>query len=62
MKENEVFYAKTHAEFLNKNFATNYKAWMIRFDGRNRDGWKNSYYGDVIKDEILGTIELFGLI
>ena len=65
MRENDVFYAKTHAEFLNKNFGTNYKAWgrccynlsivyevwMIRFDGRNREGWKNSYNGDTIKDE-----------
>jgi len=64
MKLNETFYAKTHAEFLNETFGTNYKAcrkcvyplnddyevWMIRFDGKIRDGWKNHYQGDIIKD------------
>lgn len=67
MKIGEVVYAKTHAEFLNKTFGTNYKAWMkccyclnikyevwmIRFDGKARDGWKNFYNGDIIKDENL---------
>lgn len=62
---NESVYAKTHAEFLNKKFGTNYNSWMkcvypinaeyevwmIRFDGKIRDGWRNSYLGDVIKDE-----------
>ena len=65
MKLNEITYAKTHADFLNKKFHTNYKAWMkcsyylnekyevwmIRFDGKLRDGWKNTYNGDIIKDE-----------
>ena len=51
----EVVYARTHAEFLNIRFGTNYKAWMksrwqydadtwvwiVRFDGKNRGGWVN---------------------
>ena len=69
MKSGEVFYANTHADFLNKNFGTNYKAWMkcayplntqyevwmARFDGKVRDGWKNSYHGEIIKDENIDT-------
>ncbi len=64
MNLNETFYANSHAEFLNKVFGTNYKAWMkcvyplnddyevwmIRFDGKVKDGWKNYYQGDIIKD------------
>ena len=52
MKLNEITYARTHADFLNKKFGTNYKAWMksvyylndeyevwmVRFDGVLRDG------------------------
>ena len=65
MKLNEITYARTHADFLNKKFGTNYKGWgksvyylnyeyevwMVRFDGRLRDGWKNTYHGDIIKEE-----------
>ena len=65
MRTNDIFYARTHADFLNKNFGTNYKAWMkccynlnskyevwmIRFDGKLRDGWKNTLLGDIIQDE-----------
>lgn len=65
MKLNEITYARTHADFLNKKFGTNYKAWMksvyylndeyevwmVRFDGVLRDGWKNTYCGDIIKEE-----------
>ena len=59
MKTNDVFYADTHAEFLNNNFGTNYKqwmksvwkfdnntiVWMVRFDKETRDGWRNSFIG-----------------
>ena len=65
MQTNEITYAKTHAEFLNKKFGTNYKAWMkccykinteyevwmVRFNGQKRDSWKNFYLGDIIKEE-----------
>ena len=64
MKTNEIVYAKTHADFLNKLLGTTYKAWMkgcyninskyeiwmAHFDGKIRDGWKNTYLGDIIKD------------
>ena len=57
MKNGEFIYAKTHAEFLNKVFGTHYKSWMksvwtynedmivwmVRFDGVNRDGWRNVF-------------------
>jgi hypothetical protein len=50
----EVF-AKTHAEFLNQAFGTNYRGfmktrfpydedtwvWMVSIDGKVRNGWKN---------------------
>lgn len=52
--------ARTHAEFLNKTFGTNYKqwmksvwyynsgifVWMVRFDGDNRSGWVNEFVDD----------------
>ena len=55
MKTGEFIYAKTHAEFLNEAFGTNYKAWMksswkydkewvvwmVRFN-RVVDGWTNT--------------------
>ena len=51
----KIYYAKTHADFLNQAFGTNYKAWMkgrwnfneytwvwiVRMDGATRDGWVN---------------------
>lgn len=51
----KIVYAKTHAEFLNKIYGTNYKnymrgrwsydydtwVWMVRMDGAIRDGWVN---------------------
>ena len=66
MRIGEITYANTHAEFLNKKFGTNYKAWMkccyningtyevwmIRFN-QVRDGWTNKYLGDIITDENL---------
>lgn len=59
MKTNDVFYADTHAEFLNNMFGKNYDqwmksvwnyddntiVWMVRFDKETRDGWRNSFIG-----------------
>ena len=56
MKKGEVIYARTHAEFLNKVFGTNYKAWMkctwkydydtivwmVRFNEKD-GGWRNTF-------------------
>lgn len=64
MKLNETIYAKTNAEFLNTIFGTHYKAWMksawtysldtivwmVRIDGKERTGWKNTFSG---KDKII---------
>ena len=72
MKNGEVVEAKTHAEFLNKAFGTNYKAymkcvwnydedwivWMVRF---NIDGvsWKNTFISDSrIKEENTNLIQI----
>ena len=60
MKTNDIFYADTHADFLNKVFGTNYEqcmksvwkydenviVWMVRFDKKNRDGWRNSFINE----------------
>lgn len=51
----KTIYAKTHADFLNQAFGTNYKGymksrweysqntwvWMVRIDNQVRDGWVN---------------------
>ena len=51
----KIIYAKTHADFLNQAFGTNYKGymksrwdysqntwvWMVRIDNQVRDGWVN---------------------
>ena len=73
MKTGEFIYAKTHAEFLNEAFGTNYKAWMksswkydkewvvwmVRFN-RVVDGWTNTFITDLrIKQENLGQVEVF---
>ena len=64
MKTNDIFYADTHAEFLNNVFGTNYKqwmksvweydidtiVWMVRFDKETRNGWRNSF---INKNELL---------
>ena len=55
MKNGDVTYAETHAEFLNKVFGTNYKAWMkctwqygywtvwmVRFNEED-GGWNNTF-------------------
>ena len=67
MKNGEYIYAKTHSEFLNKQFKTNYKAWMkcvwkhdeewivwmVRFN-KEDGGWKNTFLSDTqIKEENL---------
>lgn len=68
-KSPEVVYACTHAEFLNQRFGTSYKAWMksrwpydadtwvwmVRFDDKNRGGWKNRILNsDEIWEEYVG--------
>lgn len=70
MKIGEVIYAKTHAEFLNKAFGTNYKAWMkcvwnysddlivwmVRFNNKI-NGWRNSFISESrIKEENLDNV------
>ena len=70
MKTGEVIYAKTHAEFLNKAFGTNYKqwmkcvwnysddliVWMVRFN-KDVNGWRNTFVSDSrIKEENLNKI------
>jgi len=67
MKTGQIIYAKTHAEFLNSTFGTNYKqwmksvwnyddntiVWMVRFN-RAKDGWRNSFVSsNVIREENL---------
>ena len=56
MKIGDFIYARTHADFLNKAFGTNYKAWMscvwhytdetivwmVRFN-QIRNGWRNRF-------------------
>jgi hypothetical protein len=56
----QIVYARTHAEFLNKAFGTDYSGWMrsrweydedtwvwmVRFDGRARQGWINCIIDD----------------
>lgn len=70
MKNGEFIYARTHAEFLNQAFGTNYKAWMkcvwrytddlivwmIRFN-RDDGGWRNSRItSNRIKEENLNKV------
>jgi len=65
----EIYYAKTHADFLNQAFYTKYKAWMksrwdlssdtwvwmVRFDGIARDGWINKIINESeIWEEYIG--------
>ncbi len=61
----------TNAEFLNKNFGTNYKAWMksrwnyskqlkvwmIILDGKVRRGWKNTTNKDLVFEEFASLDE-----
>ena len=68
MKNGTIIYAKTHAEFLNEAFGTNYKAWMkcvwkydenwivwmVRFNKKD-GGWTNTFISDSrIKEENIG--------
>ena len=62
----------TNAEFLNKNFRTNYKAymksrwtysnqlkvWMIFLDGKVRRGWKNTINGCLVFEEFVSLDEV----
>lgn len=68
MQNGAVIEARTHAEFLNEAFGTNYKewmkcvwkydeewtVWMVRFNKTN-GGWRNTFIGnDRIKEENIG--------
>ena len=68
MKNGDFIYAKTHAEFLNKAFGTNYNGWMksvwkyndnavvwmIRFN-QTAGGWKNTFVShNCIREENIG--------
>ncbi len=60
--DQQIIYARTNAEFLNKVFGTNYSqwmrgrwykdydtmVWMIRLDGVERQGWINKRINDTI--------------
>lgn len=60
MESGDIIYAKTNADFLNKAFGTNYKAWMksvwtydnksivwmVKFDNKVRGGFKNIIISD----------------
>lgn len=67
MKTGDIVYAKTHADFLNATFGTDYKqwmkcvwnynentiVWMVRFN-RETGGWRNSFVSSSrIKEENL---------
>ncbi len=66
MKNGDFVYARTHAEFLNEAFGTNYKAWMkcvwpynnnvvwmVRFN-KTDGGWRNTFISpNRIKEENL---------
>lgn len=67
MKTGEFIYAKTHADFLNQAFGTNYKAWMkavwpyydentvvwmVRFNEKD-GGWTNTFLSDTRIEEKL---------
>lgn len=73
MKTGETIYAKTHAEFLNKAFGTNYKSWMrcawpyddewvvwmVQFN-KTKNGWRNIFVSDsCIKQENLNAVKEF---
>lgn len=73
MKTGEPIYARTHAEFLNQAFGTNYKAWMkcvwkydenwivwmVRFDKKD-GGWTNTFISDSrIKEENLKNVRVW---
>ena len=73
MQNNKVIYAKTHADFLNQAFGTNYKAymkcvwpyddewvvWMVRF-GKCNGGWMNTFVSDSrIKEENIGGVRFY---
>ena len=73
MKNGAIIYAKTHAEFLNQAFGTNYKAWMkcvwnydeewivwmVRFNEKE-GGWTNTFVSDTrIREENLNRIGIW---
>lgn len=74
MKIGTVIKARTHAEFLNEAFGTDYKAWMksvwnydensfvwmVRFN-EIRDGWRNTFISnDCIMEENMDNKTIWG--
>lgn len=71
MKTNDVIYADTHAEFIRKTFdpdCTSLRSsvytydkntiiWMVRFDQKNREGWRNSFIGEneLLEENLVST-------
>lgn len=65
----QVYFATTNADFLNKAFHTNYKqyqksiwytpenvaVWMVHMDGIVRNEWKNYLYTDRIVEQYVGN-------
>lgn len=73
MKNGAVIEARTHAEFLNEAFGTNYKkwmkcvwkydeewiVWMVRFNEKD-GGWTNTFVSDTrIREENLNGVEIW---
>ena len=73
MKNGQIFYAKTHADFLNTAFGTHYKAWMkcvwkynsnmvvwmVRFN-KNDGGWRNTFISNnQIMEENIGKVKIW---
>ena len=74
MKNGDFIYARTHADFLNQAFGTNYKAWMkcvwpytdeiavwmVRFN-KTDGGWRNTFISENrIKEENLNHVTEWG--
>ena len=73
MKTGKVIYARTHAEFLNEAFGTNYKGyqksswkyddkwvvWLVRFN-QEVNGWRNTFVTESrIMQKNLKNVEVF---
>ena len=65
----KIVYARTNAEFLNKTFGTNYNrwmkcgwnydestvVWMVEFDDKVRQGWRNTIVDrNTVREDYVG--------
>ena len=70
MKKGEFIEARTHAEFLNEAFGTNYKAWMkssweycdgwvvwMAHFNTKIDGWENTFISDADRKDLFAIIK-----